>query len=299
MNRRTFLTFLPSMFFSPAILRYLNLSEMDSIFCEEDKLIFKKEIEFAKNRGLFNEPIGKLITEIAKSFVGVKYMRNPIEPDGEERLVVNLRSFDCVTLCESALVIARCIKKEMLEFDEFVKELEFVRYRNGVIDGYASRLHYTTDYFFNNQEKGVLKDITKEINGVQFRKKINFMSENAKLYPKLNKSKKNLEEIKKVEIKINNRKIYYIPKNQISKISGKIQDGDIIGIATFIKGLDCSHTGIAIWLKGKLHMIHASIYSGKVEITDCTLKEYVNSNSRNAGIIVARPLEVKETVFRS
>jgi len=42
-------------------------------------------------------------------------------------------------------------------------QLQLVRYRGGIIDGYPSRLHYTTDYWYDNERKGVLKVVTRQI----------------------------------------------------------------------------------------------------------------------------------------
>jgi hypothetical protein len=48
---------------------------------------------------------------VASTFVGTPYEPGTLELPGPERLVVNLRTFDCVTLVEHALVLARLITR--------------------------------------------------------------------------------------------------------------------------------------------------------------------------------------------
>jgi hypothetical protein len=214
-----------------------------------------------------------------------------LDTAGKEALVVDLQTLDCVTFYENSLVLARCIKKNKLTFDAYKKELQFVRYRGGVIDGYASRLHYTSDYFFDNEKKGVLKIVTKEIGGVPFRKKINFMSTHAETYLQLKNSPENVREIQKMEERLNVRTMYHIPKSDVRRIAPRIKDGDIIGITATVDGLDCTHTGLAIWQNGVLCFLHAPITGSKVQITEIPLWEYLAKFKKDAGIMVARPVE--------
>jgi hypothetical protein len=186
-----------------------------------------------------------------------------------------------------------------MTFEDYKKELQFVRYRGGIIDKYPSRLHYTSDYFFDNERKSVLKNVTKEIGGVPYKKKVNFMSTHSDSYLQL---RANLEFVKMItaqEAEINKRTMYHIPKLKVKKAASQINDGDIMGITTTIEGLDCTHTGIAIWLASrsgqnkKLHMIHAPISGSKVQITETPLWEYLMKIKKDAGIMVARALEPK------
>jgi hypothetical protein len=270
-----------------------NLTQAIGMNPNSNESICKQKYEFAASLKLFEKPIGEIVVEIAKSFLGVEYAADTLEAPGKEQLVVNLQSFDCVTLYENSLVLARCIKKKITTFDEFKKELQFVRYRGGLLDGYLSRLHYTSDYIFDNVSKGVLKDVTKEIGGVMFQKKINFMSTHPESYPRLKELPENIPALQKIEDEINQREMFYIPKSRVKRVASKIHNGDILGITTTIDGLDCSHTGIAIWRNGKLYMLHAPVPGKKVQITDLTLWEYLTAIKKDTGIMVARPLEPK------
>ena len=180
-----------------------------------------------------------------------------------------------------------------MTFEDYKKEMQFVRYRGGIIDQYPSRLHYTSDYFFDNEKKSVLKNITKEIGGVLYKKKIYFMSTHADSYLQLRENPEFVKMIAAQEAEMNKRTMYHIPKSNLKKAASQINDGDILGITTTIEGLDCTHTGIAIWQNKNLYMIHAPIPGSKVQITSIPLWEYLMKMKKDAGIMVARALEPK------
>ena len=253
--------------------------------------ICNQKFRLATSLKLHEKPINEIVAEIAKSFLGTKYAANTIEAPGQEQLIINLQMFDCVTFYENSLVLARCINKNKLTFDDFKKELQFVRYRKGIIKGYPSRLHYTSDYFFDNENKGVLKDITKQLGGLPLKKNINFISMHPDLYPRLKENPENINAMRAIEDSINARKIYYIPKENIKSIASQIRNGYIIAITTSIDGLDCTHTGIAIWQNKNLHMIHAPIPGAKIQITKLPLYKYLSKNKKVTGIMVAKPVD--------
>ena len=290
MNRRIFIQSIPFFGLLPGYILKQRISFDDSLMDANESICMKK-FDLAASLKLRDKPINEVIVEIGKSFLGTDYAANTIEAPGEEHLIVNLQTLDCVTFYENSLVLARCIKKNKRTFDDYKKELQFVRYRGGVINGYQSRLHYTSDYFFDCEKKWVLENVTKAIGGVPFRKKINFMSTHPDSYPHLKESLDMIIAIRNVEHEMNRRTSYHIPKSKVKEYAAKIKNGDIIGITTSIEGLDCSHTGIAIWKNDKLHMMHAPVPGSKVQITDVPLWEYLEKIKKDLGIMVARPLE--------
>jgi hypothetical protein len=59
-----------------------------------------------------------------------------------------------------------------------------------------------------------------------------------------------------------------------------------------MKGLDISHTGIAVKEDdGKIHLLHAPQVDSKVQISEKPLSEYVKSVKKHTGIIILRSLE--------
>ncbi len=292
MNRRTFLKSIPVTALIPSLFAEEKNAAAD-LPSDPNELICRNKFDIALSLKLAGRPINEIIIEIAKSFIGVDYAAGTLETSGEERLLVNLQALDCVTFFENSLVLARCVKKNRMTFEDYKKELQFVRYRSGIIDRYPSRLHYISDYFYDNEKKAVLKNVTKELGGIRFKKKINFMSTHPDSYLQLRENPEFLNTISAQEAEINKRPIYHIPKSYVKKLASGIKDGDILGITTTVKGLDCSHTGIAVRQNGKLHMIHAPAPGLKVQITEIPLWEYLMRIKKDSGIMVARALEPK------
>jgi len=289
MDRRSFLKSLPLAAGAPMLLE--NTSLRDFLFQDDDTLICTRKFELAVSLGLRNKPMGDVVIEIGKSFLGIDYVANLLEQPGAERLVVNLRGLDCVLFCENALVFARCVKKNKMTFDDYKAELQYLRYRGGIIDQYPSRLHYFSDHIYDNEKKGVVKNVTKDIGGAPFRKTVNFMSTHPDSYIKLKGNPDFVKVIQKQEEEINKRTMYHIPKNRVQKIASRIQNGDIIAITTDIAGMDVSHTGIAIWQNDALHLMHAPLAGHRVQITEKALADYLAANKKQLGIMVARPLQ--------
>ncbi len=258
---------------------------------DDDEMLCNRKFDLAISMALRGKPIGEAVVAMGKTFLGTDYLAHALEVPGEERLVVNMRGLDCVSFYENALVLARCVKMNKLSFEEYKSQLRFIRYRGGVIDRYLSRLHYTTDYIFDNAKKGVWKDVTAEIGGIPFVKNIDFMSKHPESYRQLKENPSLVERLKALEREFSGRKLYHIPKAAVSAVSEKIEHGDILGITTDIEGLDTSHTGIALRENGTLKFMHAPIAGKQVQITDVSLAEYLERNKRQTGIIVARPLE--------
>jgi hypothetical protein len=258
---------------------------------DDDATICSKKFKLAVSLHLREKPIHEVIIEMGKSFLETEYVAHTLEQPGEEQLVINMRGLDCVSFCENSLVLARCIKKGKTSFDQYKAELQFIRYRAGVINRYPSRLHYFSDYIFDNEKKGVWKNVTKTLGGMPYRKTINFMSTHPDSYPQLIRHPEFVTIIQQQEAVISKRAMVHVPKDRVAQVADRIQSGDVIGITSDIPGMDIAHTGIAIRQHEKLHFMHAPITGSKVMITEKTLAEYLAGNKKQLGIMVARPLE--------
>ena len=233
---------------------------------------------------------GQTMVAVGKTFLKTPYVAKTLEIGDTETLVVNLKGLDCTTFVENVLAFSLMLKEDKTSFEDFIKNLETIRYKDGNLDGYTSRLHYFSEWIANNAEKGLLKDITGEIGGNQITKDINFMSEHRDLYPFL-ADHTNFEKIKASENYLNSQPICVLAQNQIAENEHLIQSGDIIALATTINGLDVTHTGIATReADGRIHLLHASTGSMEVEVSDKPLVEYLKKIKGNTGIMVARPL---------
>lgn len=236
--------------------------------------------------------IGTLIGMIAQKLINTPYVGGTLDiNEASESCIANLIELDCVTLFESSLCLARIIKKERYTMDDYVQELTFVRYRGGKIYNYASRLHYTADWMFDNVKKDVVEDITPVIGGELIKFDLFFMSENSELYPALRKIPKLIGEIESIEDSIRKRDYFYIPTAKVPSFSDRIQTGDIICIVTSKEGLDYSHTGLALVENGIVRFLHASSKEKKV-ILDVELSQYLAGHATGKGISVLRPKEI-------
>jgi hypothetical protein len=194
---------------------------------------------------------------------------------------------------ENMLCISRILKQDKTSFDDFKAELTFTRYREGVLTDYTSRLHYTSDWIYDNEKKKVVRNITKEIGGEELPLKVSFMSKNPNYYQALKEFPEFIKKIAMTEKEINKRKHWYIPQRKIKDAQKHIQTGDIIAFATDEEGLDYGHTGLANRdERGKIRLLHASQLKKKV-ILDTELHEYTQSIEAHTGITLARPLDIK------
>ncbi len=230
-----------------------------------------------------------LVVLAGKSFLETPYVAHTLECK-EEQLVVNLRELDCTTYAENCLAIARTVKSGDLTFEKFTGELTKIRYRNGKVNGYTSRLHYFSDWIFENAHKGLIKRVSKEMGNTQYNLEVNFMSTHPESYEQLKNNPGLISEMATKEKEICTRTMYYIPKENISEQEHLMQEGDIIGITTSIKGLDITHVGLLVKKAGRIHLMHASSAAEKVIISEETLEEYLLNSKRATGIMVIRPL---------
>ena len=225
----------------------------------------------------------------ALSMIDTPYDANTLESeDGTEELVVNCEEVDCTTFVEDALAMALCEKqgREMSEA-EFGRNLQKIRYRDGKIDGYTSRLHYMSDWVNNGIKNGFLEDVTAspytdELN-------LSYMSKNPKNYKQLANSSANVDKMKAIEKSLTGKVVNWVPKDKVPH-SGLpyIQNGDIILITTNTAGLDVAHMGLAIYVGNSLCLLHASSDKEKVLVEPMTLRCYLAQNEKFAGIRVMR-----------
>ena len=284
----------------------------------QDRRVFEELIRFLDKKKTSAGFPGQLMLEIGKFFLGTPYVAGALETKRAEHLVVNLREHDCVTFVENVVALAwymeshrqrrnssprlvwgdipakgSCayrvagIKSRKKSFGAFQRLLRKIRYRQGRLQGYSSRLHYFSDWIHDNQKKGIVRDVTEELGGRPLRKAMTFMTTNPDLYPPL-KNVANLRRMKSVERMISRRSLFSIPKKAVRGLEDRIRDGDLIAITTNIEGLDVQHVGFAARVKNRVHLLHASSIEGKVVLSKKTLCRYLMQSRTRSGIMVAR-----------
>lgn len=254
-----------------------------------DREIFRSRLAYAGEQGLASRPVGEIVERLGRTFLGTPYTAHTLEIPGPERLVVNLRELDCVTFVENTLVLARMARAGADDFDAFRAELQQLRYRDGVIDGYASRLHYFSEWIADAERKGLVRDVTRELGGVRAEEPIDFMSTHPDAYEKL-ADEERLDAIRRVEAELNEGERYYVPQERIAEVAPRIRSGDVIAATSSVEGLDVAHTGLAIRVDGRLHLLHAPLVGEAVQISDVPLAERIQRIDGQDGIMVARPI---------
>jgi len=257
-----------------------------TFFMPEDRLIFDQYLSYI---GPYrHHSTDMLLEKTATFFLGKPYLAHTLEITDDEMLVVNLRAFDCTTFVETVIALTRTARHERPSFDTFLSELQMIRYRNGAINGYASRLHYTSDWVYDNDQKGRVKNISATLGGAIEEKSIHFMSTHRDAYKHLKTDDGALQEIISMEKEINQRGGFaYLPKAEISSRSGRIPHMAMIGFTTAINGLDTSHMGFTFKKGDRLTFIHASSTKNRVVIEEKTVSDYCSKQQSCTGILVA------------
>jgi hypothetical protein len=218
-------------------------------------------------------------------------------------------AFDCDTYVNTVLSLALANS-----FDAFKECLRYTRYKDGKLT-YIQRNHFTSiDWNKNNQNRGVLRDITLDIKDNQnhpvalnayalinkpgwydFKSTDTIRLQNTNDQEKNNRLSELKDKGKKLNIVPSN--LPYVPLTVLfdhdkanKKLFSQIPNGAIIEIVRpnwnlheqIGTNLDISHLGFAIWDKDVLYFRQASSQFGKV--VDTPLIEYLDTARKSPTI---------------
>ena len=203
----------------------------------------------------------------AKKMLGVPYVAGTLDGNEEEQLVVLVDSLDCTTFVETVLAFCIADKRGERDYEGFKKALTQIRYRDGILNGYTSRLHYFSDWICNNEQMGFVKECTSETACSQPKELwLDFMTTHVDSYLPMKKNPELVKEMASHEKNWQGTVVSYIPKEKLNLPPEglKIKDGDVLALVTNIKGLDVVHVGFAFWKDNQLHLLHASSSAKKV-----------------------------------
>ena len=224
----------------------------------------------------------------AKKMLGVPYVAGTLDENEKEQLVVRLDALDCTTFVETVLAFSMADKRGERDFEAFKKALTDIRYRDGLLNGYASRLHYFSDWIRNNEQMGFVRECTSESACAQSQELwLDFMSTHVDSYLPMKKNPELVKDIDLYEKEWQGVSISYIPKDKLNLSSDdlKIKNGDILAITTNIKGLDVVHVGFAYWKGEELHLLHASSNAMKVIEDAQSLYDYSKNKKAHTGVL--------------
>ena len=230
------------------------------------------------------------ILDVARRYLGVPYVAGVLEEAGEELLVIDEQRLDCTTFVELSVAHWMTEHSDTLSFERCVQML---RYRDGVVDGYLSRLHYFSDWVAENSRRDIWYELLPEDDSSIWRcdtLALSYMSSHPQSYPYLREKPWAIDSMRTIEQRYSYRPIYYIGKEWLgmSPEDLPIRDGDILALVTDIEGLDVTHLGFACWRGRNLHMMHASMTHGRVVIDERTLYDYLKERNNCLGVRVVR-----------
>ncbi|MBP5714180.1 MAG: DUF1460 domain-containing protein [Prevotella sp.] len=229
----------------------------------------------------------------ARQFLDVPYVAHTLEVNDEEQLVINVSELDCTTLVETVTALTLCAYRKSFTFLAYQQALQAMRYRNGVIDRYPSRIHYFTDWIAENAKAGIVTEIQQpnppftQIQTV----KVNYMSQHPQSYKALKAHPEYVAEIAQMEQRLTGKKFRFIPKSEVKDTPAMreaVHDGDIIAITCNKPGLDIAHLGFAVWRSDGLHLLNASQLHKKVVEEPMTLYQYLQKHPSHTGIRIIR-----------
>ncbi|WP_236579544.1 N-acetylmuramoyl-L-alanine amidase-like domain-containing protein [Pseudanabaena sp. lw0831] len=256
------------------------------------KLEYQRLMQQIGERKITTLPIDEVLQTVSTKFLGATYREGLLDQGPTEKLFVSLTEFDCVLFVETVLAFSRNLRSPSPSYENFVEKIQEVRYADGKLDGYCSRLHYFSEWIRNNQKRNIVRDLTSELGGIPLNKKLNFMSSNWQKYPRLKNNEANHQCIlameQKMELEKRSQPLRYIPSQKIRSIYSLLKAGDIIAVTTDLKGLDATHTGFVYPTANGIAFIHASP-SGKVKVSP-DLQRYIEGVDHAIGIMVARPV---------
>ena len=225
----------------------------------------------------------------ARQLKGTPYVASTLEVADPEQLVVNLRQLDGTTLVETTLALTLTKRQHSDSFADYCRNLLRLRYFDGHMNGYLSRLHYFSWWMHNNQDMGLIDEVKLPQQYTTFINVQNYyMSVHPDKYKFLKAHPEWVDSIAALEKRYNGPDGRYLTQANTrlphSKLSN-VADGDIVAIVTRKAGIDYSHLGFAVWGKdGLLHLLNASSIHHKVVEEPKTLYQYLKEHPSSIGI---------------
>jgi hypothetical protein len=262
----------------------------DTVLSPADAVRIDERLWFGRARGWPGQPCGAIAGAYGLSFLGLPYLPDSLDDTGAERLIVNLHGFDCVTLVETCLALARTVRAGGWDASDYARELERIRYRGGRRDGYPSRLHYFEDWLEDNAARGNLRLLAVPPDGEPLIKTIDYMTTHREQYPVLAHDDAAYAALQATEAELNGRARFYIPKERAAGAAPNLQTGDVLAFTTTTPGLLIGHTGLAYRRPdGAMHVLHAPNVGYPVMLSAQPLDAYLAAVPHLTGFMAGRP----------
>lgn len=257
--------------------------------CDKDSTEINELLLEGYNSGL--KTPNELVAFYAQKLLARPYVAHTLEGD-TEMLTINIDQLDCTTFVETLYALTRTTLNARYSWRDFAFNLENLRYRNGVMTDYSSRLHYISEWIVNNRSRGNLIEVTPDIPTADYlTKTINFMTTHKDSYKSLKDDPEMVEKIRNFEIGYRNHRMPYLKKQWLGRkdVKAALKSGDFVGLVTKIDGLDISHLGIVYKdEKGEVFLLDASMSGGKVQLEKENMFDMLRHSKSNIGLRVFR-----------
>src|ERR1700737_3493368 len=258
--------------------------------------VFERLAHQAERENWRSLPLGDRTVVIGRSLLGTPYANYTLEIDNHiEAPSVNLNGVDCWTYFEIALGFARMLETKTRNYtpQDLLAMVELDRYRGGRCNGsYTSRLHFLEDWIYDNERRGLVRNLTRSLGGVPMRgRHLNEMSHQWRESRYMRHNVALVPQLAQIDKRIASRTIYHIPREQVSQIESRIRSGEVICITGRGPEGFTEHVGLAYRDGvGVVHFMHASKDERRVVI-DVPTRQYVSRYHNFTGLMVLRPLD--------
>lgn len=241
--------------------------------------------------------LGTRVATVGRSLVGTRYGNYTLEIDDHiESPSVNFQSLDCWTFYETSLAFARMVRARPAPWTEadLLRYIELERYRGGHCDGsYLSRMHHLEEVFNDNERRSLGHNVTRSLGGVPVHRNIREMQVAWRSYRYLRNNPSLRSGIARVEERVSDLPVRYIPRSKVAGIESQIQSGDVLAIASADQSGYTSHVGLALRDGNTCRFMHAtsSRDKGRRCIVDRRISQYLAEARDHMGLIVFRPAE--------
>jgi len=261
--------------------------------CDQDTLRINQLLQDGLASRL--KTANELVAYYADRLLGTPYVAHTLEGD-EERLTINIDELDCTTFIETLYALTRTTLTGRYSWRDYAANLENLRYRDGQMGDYSSRLHYISDWIVNNHARGNLVEVTADLPHATYMvKTIDFMTQHKDSYRSLKGDSAMVEKIRRFEMGYRNHRMPYLKKSWLGDkaVKAALRNGDFVGLVTKVEGLDISHLGIIHKDdKGEIYLLDASMSGGKVMLEKKNLRDHLSGNKSTClGIRVFRIIE--------
>lgn len=287
----------------PFMAQDANISTADTTNQTANNIAIYERVAEALQPRAAEMTMSELVVQVALQMLGTPYLWASLESEPEQ-LQVYLDKTDCILFVELSTCMALTLKGKRIVQDGngiyyrnrptpsvedaepsyalLCDNIRNMRYRLGIVNGYASRIHYTSEWLLQNATNGILREYTSEL-GREFEQTFSYMSDHPQTYIQLSHDSRQLTRIYLIEQHLNAQKpYYYISQDELNnpEVIAQIKSGDIITFISPREGLDLAHVAIAYEYDGAMHFIHASYWAKKVIIEPKTLAEYATNGIR-------------------